>query len=762
MREDLKGFERLPVFPPTFTSERVWTAAATRFGADTFSAAEAGRIMEGSSAAAAEACARHVLKTSPDEPRALCLLAAVLRRSKRDDEALPVLKRLVHLQPQIEFGWRAMGLVLARSGERAAAVGALQRALDLEIRGKDAWFALGDLLEFPETKPIMRLKRSASADDLQSALRERRFDAAEYLLRRRLATEPRDPVALKNLADVYILRSRWPEARSLLESCLAFAPEFVAARFRYATMLVVHGEFSSVPPHLDLLVACDANNKSTYRRLIAEALAGAGRYAAAVAAFELFVADMPSWPGCWYQFGRMLRLLRKKDAASAFERSIQLLPSHFEAWFALATLKSFGWSEDLVTQIRGQLARPDLAVDDRAIMYFVLGRAIDAGGHREAAFESYRAGNEIRTRLSQWDAEPPTSAVIETKALFTAAFVRTRRNAGSQRQDPVFIVGMPRSGSTLVEQILSCHSAIEGLGESPALSAVTAQRLEQLGRQQESWPWALRNFGPTDLRATGEEYLARMRPLRKTSKPFFTDKQLSNFQLTGLIHLALPNARIIDVRRHPLDCGVSCFRHYFPAGQPYTSDLVEFGNRYAAYVELMAHFDELLPGKVHRVVYENLVGNFEGEVRRLLEHLDLPFEQSCLRFHENSRVVETLSFEQVFMPLYHHGVEQWHEYERWLGPLKDALGCILVTYPEAPAFYPRLRGRLRKPLSLGETGDRYLTMRGLRQAPFHNAAHSPEGGDVIISSARYQRSIQPDQPPAGGEECAERKTVGKS
>jgi tetratricopeptide (TPR) repeat protein len=695
----------------------MWTVESTRFGVDPFSATDAMRFMQ-LPPAVAEAHARRVLATNPNESQALRLLAAVLRRTLRDEEARPILERLVRSQPQMEFGWRGLGLALMKSGERAAAIAALQRAVDLEIRGKDAWYALGDLLDLPAKHGIEKQEQPADLKSAELALRERRLDGAENLLRPWLAAHPRHPVALKLSADSLILKSRWADARSLLESCLAVAPDFTVARFRYATMLIVHGEYLRALRQLDELAAGDARNVFIYRRLKAEALALAERYDSALTEFESIIADAPSLPGLWYQYGRMLRLLRRKEAACAFERAIEILPCYFEAWFALATLKSFRWNETLIAQISTQLARPDLTVDDRALMYFVLGRALDGLGRRDEAFENYTAGNEIRRRFADWDAEPPTEALIEMKSLFGANFFRARAGAGAKHGDPIFIVGMPRTGSTLVEQILSSHSAVEGLGERSDLWAVTGEQLERLGRQDEGWPSALRHLGPIDLRGIGEEYMARMRTLRNSGKPFFTDKQPSNYQLAGLIHLALPEARIIDVRRHPLDCGLSCFRHYFPAGQPYTCDLVAFGRRYAAYVELMAHFDEMLPGKVYRLTYENLIGGFEAEVRRLLEFLGLPFEVQCLRFHENSRMVQTLSFEQVAMPLYRTGVGQWRHYERWLDPLKNALGDVLQTYPDAPKFYPRVKGRLRKSVRLGEAGDRYVTVRGLRQIPF--------------------------------------------
>jgi tetratricopeptide (TPR) repeat protein len=714
---------RLQLSDLTFTAQDAWTVAAARFGSDAFAAADAARYMQ-LPPAAAEARARRVLATIPGEPQASRLLAAVLRRTMRDAESRPILERLVRSQPQMEFGWRGLGLTLMKSGARAAAIVALQRAVDLEIRGKDAWYALGDLLDFPAAHETGKQDRPADLMGAELALRERRLDAAENLLRRWLEGRPRDPAALKLSADSLILKSRWPDARSLLETCLAIAPDFIAARFRYATMLIVHGEYLRALPQLDELAACDAGNVLLYRRLKAEALALAESYDSAVADFELVIADAPTLPGLWYQYGRMLRLLRRKEAASAFERAIEILPGYFEAWFALATLNSFRWNETLIAQISAQLARPDITVDDRALMHFVLARALDSLGRRDQAFENYRAGNEIRRRFADWDAEPPTQAVIETKSLFGANFLRARVGAGAKDREPIFIVGMPRAGSTLVEQVLSSHTTVEGLGERPDLWAVTGQKLERLGRQNEGWPSALRHLGLSDLRWVGEEYMARMRALRKSGQPFFTDKQPSNYQLIGLIHLVLPNARIIDVRRHPLDCGISCYRHYFPAGQPYTCDLFEFGRRYAAYVELVAHFDAMLPGKIYHVTYENLIANFEAEVRRLLTFLGLPFEEQCLRFHENSRMVQTLSFEQVAMPLYQSGIGQWRHYERWLDPLKVALGDVLHTYPEVPQFYPRVQGRLRKSLRLGEAGDGSATVRGLQQIAFESAKPS--------------------------------------
>jgi hypothetical protein len=235
------------------------------------------------------------------------------------------------------------------------------------------------------------------------------------------------------------------------------------------------------------------------------------------------------------------------------------------------------------------------------------------------------------------------------------------------------------------------------------------------------YPILLRDIDAERFRSLGEEYLETTRRHRKTGKPYFTDKMPSNYNHVGLIHLALPNAKIIDVRRHPLDCCFSCFKHYFPAGQPLSTNLRDIGRGYVDYVELMAVFDQLLPGRVHRVIYEHLVDDPEREIRRLLDHIGLPFEEQCLRFHENRRFVATISQEQVRMPLYKTGKAQWRSYEPWLGPLKEALGYVLERYPEVPEFFAEIHVQGKKPLSLGERANPFATVKGVRQLPFEIA-----------------------------------------
>lgn len=360
----------------------------------------------------------------------------------------------------------------------------------------------------------------------------------------------------------------------------------------------------------------------------------------------------------------------------------------------------------MIDQVRAQLARRDLAGEDRAHLHFALGKACEDEGRYGESFENYRRCNEILRRGGDRSARASAGFVRRTMNVFSPALLRRCSGFGHPARDPIFIVGMKRSGSTLVEQILSRHSAIEALGELEDLTAVVGG--------VKDYPGVLKECGANRFRAMGEEYLALTAPRRKLSRPFFTDKLPHNFGRIGLIALILPNARIVDVRRHPLDCGLSCYKHYFP-GSRLSLSLDDLGSGYVDYVKLMAHFDRLLPGKVHRLVYERLVGNFEHEVRRLLDYLGLPFEEACLRFHENTRQVLTPSVDQVRRPLYSTAAGYWRNFEPWLGPLKDALGYVLDVYPEVPGFYDEVHVRMRRPLALGQTGRQYSFVKGLSQ-----------------------------------------------
>jgi len=331
-----------------------------------------------------------------------------------------------------------------------------------------------------------------------------------------------------------------------------------------------------------------------------------------------------------------------------------------------------------VATMERALQAPDLTDEDRFHLDFALGKAMHDAGRTDEALAHYSAGNALRLQGQPYDSTRLEEAVDRCIAGFTAeAFAE--RAGGGEAPDPIFIVGMPRAGSTLLEQILASHSLVEGTSELTDIPALT--------RKAGVYPLGALKAGEAERRELGEEYLRRAGIQRRTDRPFFVDKLPNNWLYVPFIQLILPNAKIIDARRHPLACCFSNFRQHFARGQPFTYDLEDVGRYYSAYVRLMAHVDAVLPGKVHRVIYEAMVDDTEAQVRALLQHCGLEFEPACLEFHKTERAVRTASSEQVRRPIYREAIEEWKPYESHLGPLKAALGEVLDAYPDAPAFF---------------------------------------------------------------------------
>jgi hypothetical protein len=376
---------------------------------------------------------------------------------------------------------------------------------------------------------------------------------------------------------------------------------------------------------------------------------------------------------------------RREEGIRAYLRTIDLVPTCGEAYWSLANLKTFHFDPQDLLDMRAQLGRPDLKTEDRYHFHFTMGKALEDEKDYAGSFEHYAQGNALRRAELDYDRDKNREHVSRSRSLFTRAFFESRSGYGSAATDPIFIVGLPRSGSTLLEQILSSHSRVEGTMELPDV-AIIARTLPGMKQSSDPvrYPEALADLSADELRALGEHYLAHTRVHRKTAAPFFIDKMPNNFAHIGLIHLMLPNAKIVDARRHPLGCCFSGFKQHFARGQSFTYDLAELGAYYRDYVELMAHFDHVLPGRVHRVLYERLIEDTEGEVRRLLDYCGLEFEPACLHFYENDRAVRTASSEQVRTPIFRDGLDQWRHYEPWLAPLEATLGPVLEAYPDTP------------------------------------------------------------------------------
>jgi hypothetical protein len=336
--------------------------------------------------------------------------------------------------------------------------------------------------------------------------------------------------------------------------------------------------------------------------------------------------------------------------------------------------------------MRARIEDRAVSEPDRVHLHFALGKALEDAGDYAASFDQYAVGNSLHRARHSYDAEQNTARLRHLKSVFTPAFFAARAGSGDPSGKPIFIVGMPRSGSTLLEQILSSHSAVEGTTELPELITM-ARELRTLAESGDIGTYAdvLATLPREALRELGARYLERTSVHRKTGRPHFIDKMPNNFLHVAMIHLALPNASIIDARRHPMACCFSNFKQHYARGQLFSYGLGDMGRFYCDYVDLMDHYDAVLPGRIHRVYYERVVDDTETEVRRLLENCGLPFEPACLRFFENERPVRTASSEQVRQPIYRDGIDQWRNYEPWLDPLKDALGPVLSAYPDVPA-----------------------------------------------------------------------------
>jgi tetratricopeptide (TPR) repeat protein len=644
----------------------------------------------------AEAQSREILKAVPGHPQALLLLGAALRDKGDAESAREVLEPLASAQPKSADVQFELGLTLAHLGESKAAIKALSRAVKLNPKLPRPWLALGDQLTLAgdskgaDDAYAQHIRASASDPQLieaATALCDNKLAVAERLLREFLKIHPTDVAAIRMLAEVAARLRRYEDAAKLLERCLELAPSFTAARQNYATILYRSDRASEAIAEVDRLLQEDPRNQA-YRNLKAAALARIGEYARSAEIYASVLKDDPSRPKVWMSYGHTLRTMGRQDECiTAYWKSIKLMPSLGEAYWSLANLKTFRFTPAQVAEMRAQLARTDLEDEDRFHLHFALGKALEDEQHYAESFEHYRQGNALRRKGIEYDAAEATNYVQRSKALFTPEFFLARAHMGCEAPDPIFVVGLPRAGSTLIEQILASHSQIEGTMELPEITSIAGRLSGRKKKSDESaFPEILGTLEAKDFKNLGEEYLEHTRIHRKLGRKFFIDKTPQNFSRIGLIHLILPNAKIIDAQRHPLACGLSCFKQHFARGHNFSYDLTELGGYYANYVELMAHFDAVLPGRIHRVIYENMIADLEGEVRRLLAYCGLPFEEQCLRFYETERAVRTASSEQVRRPIFTEAVDHWRNYEPWLEPLKQALGPVLNAYPGVPDF----------------------------------------------------------------------------
>jgi len=530
-----------------------------------------------------------------------------------------------------------------------------------------------------EQRALKAATRDAALLQAGHALLEDRLHEAEPLLKDRLRRDPYDYSAMRMLAELAARIGRLQDSENLLRRALDLAPSFQAARSNLATILYKQNRAAEALEQLDRLAA-EGEVADAHRNLRAAALGRVGGYEEAIALYRDVLGRHPGQPKIWMSLAHLLKTVGEQDEAiAAYRRAIDLQPNLGEVWWSLANLKTVDFADADIAAMEAALDDAAVGDDDRLHLHFALGKAHEDRRDADQAWHHYADGNAIRA--AQLEHEPGRTAKLVDRniALMTAEFFAEREDQGCTAPDPIFILGMPRAGSTLLEQILASHSRVEGTMELPDIIAL-ARRLSDGG----NYPGALGELDADALKSLGQEYLDRTRIQRSENAPFFIDKMPNNWVHAGFIRLILPNAKIIDARRHPLDCGFSNFKQHFARGQSFSYDLAHIGQFYADYVRMMDHLDRVQPGKIHRVIHERLVENPEGEVRALLAYCGLPWEDACLRFHETKRPVRTASSEQVRQPLSRAGFDRWKPFEQWLDPLKEALGPALAHWDDAP------------------------------------------------------------------------------
>jgi tetratricopeptide (TPR) repeat protein len=654
----------------------------------------AARLLESDPAAAAR-CATDILAGSPGDTEANLLLATAYRKLGDSAAAITLLETLTEAQPHSPILHLELGRAYAAAGRGAEALTVLRRAVALDAGLADAWRDLaGQLFAAGATEEAdaayahyERLARDPPAlADARVALADNRLEAAEVMLLRWLAQVPHDVVALRMLANIASRRDDEAEAERRLAECLELAPGCAGARYDLAQLLDAQHRSSEVLPLVERLLAVEPRNID-YLSLKAQALRLLRSSHQAVALMEQAVADHPGDDRGWVRYGHLLREVGEQARAiEVYRRALQVRPGSGRAYSSLANLKTFRFSATDRAEMQEQLARSAPRSADRIHLEFALGKALEDEAQFAASFEHYSRGNELHRATIQHDREAVTAQLERTKSVYTAGFFAERSGWGSVRTDPIFIVGMPRSGSTLLEQILATHPQVEGTRELTDVPALALElRLGPNVGERVEYPQAVAGLGRLEIEGLAARYLSRTQIYRPAGKPRFVDKMLGNFAHIGFIQLMFPRAAIIDARRHPLGCGFSCYKQLFGRGINFSYELNELGCYYRDYVGHVEHFDAVLPGRVYRVYYERLIDDPEGELRRLLDYCGLPFEAQCLRFYENPRIVQTISSEQVRQPLYSESINQWRNYEPWLGPLKAALVDLVERYPQQPA-----------------------------------------------------------------------------
>lgn len=639
--------------------------------------------LQGGDFAAGLAQAEVILAADPEDGDALYIAAVACRYLEQFDSASTWLARLHRLVPEFGRAWQESGHLARARGRQAEALAAYHKATRFNPALQASWKAQAELLQTggrqaeaaaaqAQLDRLSALPRELLA--VTNYLYEGRLGRAEEYCRFYLQKNPQDVEGMRLLAEIGSRLGILDDADFLLESAIAFDPDNIQLRLDYIQLLRKRQKFEQAREQAEALYRREPGNPVFASHLAIESMQ-TGDYDHAFSLFDEVLKKLPRDPATLTSKGHALKTKGQQDeAVASYRAAIAAKPDHGDAYFALANLKTYRFTDEEIAAMHQQIAREDLAFMDRVHLSFALGKAHEDRKEYADSFRFYEEGNTLKRRQSRYDADMMSDELAAQKAVCTGELFAKQAGKGHDAPDPIFILGLPRAGSTLLEQILASHSQIDGTMELPNILSF-AHRLRGRKASEPRYPQALHELDSESLLQMGREFIENTR-IHRGAAPFFIDKMPNNFRHIGLIHLILPNAKIIDARRAPMDCCFSGFKQLFAEGQEFTYGLTEIGRYYADYVDLMDHWDDVLPGKVLRVQHEDVLDDLEGQTLRMLEYLGLPFEDVCLEFHKSGRAVRTASSEQVRRPINRSGQDAWLPFDPWLDDLKNALGAL--------------------------------------------------------------------------------------
>ncbi len=638
----------------------------------------------------AEEQAKVILSHVPEMDPAKHILSAAYRLQGKVEQALeiiiPLSERLSKSAPIL----LELGLCYAANGKTRDAIKVITKSVALVPDHAESWRTLAGLHSQSEDhknalkatrKLIDILDKNPALIKAKELFESGRLPLAETAAKDIIKTNPLDVAAMRLLAEIAIKINRLEDAKKLLLHCLTLAPHYRHAHHNYAIVLYRKHDLEAALTQINILVERDPGNLN-YSTLKAAILTRKGDHNEALEIYEEILTNNDPQARVLLSYGHALKTVGRLDEAiDAYRKCIEASPKMGETYWSLANLKTFKFSNEDLENMLSQVVEEQGDPEDQSHLAFAIGKAYEDRKEFDSSFEYYQRGNDIRRRNHRHDAKINIYDTVRQIQFFNKEFIESHKGQGYSAPDPIFVVGLPRAGSTLIEQILASHSQVEGTAELTDIIALSRKIGERSQKQVVSkYPEILNQMSADDFKLMGESYISTTR-IQRSSLPYFIDKMPNNFQHIGLIHTILPNAKIIDARRHPMGCCFSGFKQLFAMGQTFTYSLTDIGLYYRDYVKLMDHWDAVLPSRVYRVQYEDMVADTENQIRKLLEYCGLEFEEQCLRFYETDRAIRTPSSEQVRQPIYQKGVEQWRNYEKHLAPLKEALGPLLDRYP---------------------------------------------------------------------------------